>query len=527
MSLRFSGLTAFILCAITCLAQEPDPINLGRLRADCVAGMERGGWYGYTTLKDIKVLDYKLLAWYRIRDARPQYVDNALCWAKASTDHGMMSVLVHMSTNPKATNSVDGARLPWNLAVVSDSPNSWLLFFSSPPNNKDVYSRMTSFTFKPEDRWEMYASELLTNAWESALGEKPAKSFSKGTDQREETSPASPQAVRVIVSTDFPPLDVIPVKAARQGDPPERCSDPDDVQSMVRFLLYVNEFDVEGLIASAGTFANVARKQNILNMLNLYDQVDENLRRHDPRYPTPERLRSVTWQGLDGAWGTTNVGTTAKPLEQILGKGKDSEASDAIIRVVDRSDPRPVWVCVWGGSREVAQAIWKVRETRSPAELERFLGKLRIYLVVKQDSTTDWLLTSFPNLFVILTEKNYMGMFWNMHGSDPKLADLAWINANIRQGHGPLGAAYPQSGWDPKYPGQQEGDTPSFLHLVSAGRKMNDLERPDQEGWGGKFVRPDPARNHWFDDPVGTPAVSRWRAEVQADFSRRADWMLP
>jgi hypothetical protein len=338
---------------------------------------------------------------------------------------------------------------------------------------------------------------------------------------------AKPTPLRVIISTDFPPLDVIPVKGVRKGDPPEKCSDPDDVQSMVRFLLYVNEFDVEGLIASAGTFANVARKQNILDMLNLYDQVDENLRRHDPRYPTSERLRSVTWQGRDGAWGTPKVGTTTKPLDKILGEGKDSEASDAIIRVVDRPDPRPVWICVWGGSREVAQAIWKVRATRSPADLERFLGKLRIYLIAKQDATTDWLLTTFPSVFIILSEKNYMGMFWSMPGADTKVADLAWVNANIRQGHGPLGSAYPQSGWDPTVPGVWEGDTPSFLHLVSALRGVNDPERPDQAGWGGKFVRPDASKTHWFDDPAGTKTVFRWRPEVQSDLARRADWMLP
>jgi hypothetical protein len=331
---------------------------------------------------------------------------------------------------------------------------------------------------------------------------------------------------RVVISSDFPPLDVIPVRGARQGDPPEKCSDPDDVQSMVRFLLYANEFDVEALVASAGTFANVANKQNILDILDLYAKVYEDLKRHDPRYPTAEKLRSVTWQGRSGTWGTTNVGTTAKPLDQILGAGKDSAASDAIIAVVDRPDPRPVWVCVWGGSREVAQAIWKVRATRSPVELERFLSKLRLYLVVKQDSTTQWLLDSFPSLFVILTEKNYMGMFWNMYGSDPKLADLEWINSHVRQGHGPLGAVYPQSGWDPKYPGQQEGDTPSFLHLVSAVRGLNDPEKPDQEGWGGNFIRPELSKNHWFDDPAGTKTVSRWRSEVQTDFARRADWML-
>jgi hypothetical protein len=336
------------------------------------------------------------------------------------------------------------------------------------------------------------------------------------------------KALRVIISSDFPPTNVIPVKAFTNGvTPPWQCSDPDDVQSMVRFLLYADEFDVEGLIASAATFANVANRTNILNILDLYAQVYPNLIKHDPRYPTAEKLRSVTWQGRDGAWGTPKVGTTAKPLDQILGEGKDSEASDAIIRVVDRPDPRPVWVCVWGGSREVAQAIWKVQKARSPTELERFLGKLRIYLVVKQDSTTDWLLESFPGLFIILSEKNYMGMFYNMTGSDPKLADLAWLNEHIRQGHGPLGAVYPRSGWDPAYLGQQEGDTPSFLHLVSAMRGLDDPEKPNQGGWGGKFVRPVRSKNHWFDDPAGTQTVSKWRPEVQEDFARRANWMLP
>lgn len=340
------------------------------------------------------------------------------------------------------------------------------------------------------------------------------------------SSSAAPKP-RVIVSSDFPPTNVIPVKAFTNGIPPAQCSDPDDVQSMVRFLLYANEFDVEGLIASAGTFANVANKTNILDMLSLYDQVYPNLKKHDSGYPTAEKLRSVTWQGRDGSWGTPKVGTTSKPLDEILGEGKGSEASDGIIGVVDRSDPRPVWICVWGGSREVAQAIWKVQKTRIPAELEHFLGKLRVFLIVKQDSTTDWLLDAFPSLFVILSEKNYMGMFYNMVNSNPKLADLAWLNAHIRQGHGPLGAVYPPTGWDPKYAGQQEGDTPSFLHLVSALRGLNDPEQPGQGGWGGKFVRPNPSKNHWFDDPGGTQAVFRWRAEVQEDFARRAGWMLP
>lgn len=185
-----------------------------------------------------------------------------------------------------------------------------------------------------------------------------------------------------------------------------------------------------------------------------------------------------------------------------------------------------MWVCCWGGSADVAQAIWKVKATRSPAETTKFLGKLRLYIIAKQDGSTQWLLDNFPGLFMILSENNYMGMFYDMYGADPKLADLQWINANIREGHGPLGAVYPTSGYNPEKPGQQEGDTPSFLYLVSAVRGLNDTEKPQMESWGGKFIQPDRQKRHWFDDPAGTQSVSKWRARVQEDFAKRAKWML-
>jgi hypothetical protein len=319
------------------------------------------------------------------------------------------------------------------------------------------------------------------------------------------------------VLTDFPPLDVIPGGAGY--GPTEKRSDPDDVQSMVRFLLYANEFEVEGLVATAGTFANLANRQHILDILDLYDRVDENLRGRDPRYPTADQLRAVTWQGSDGTWG--------QPAHKVIGHGKDSAASEAIIRVVDKQDPRPVWVCVWGGPGEVAQAVWKIRQTRTPAELERFLGKLRIFMIglgenPGQDGSGQWLIDHFPGLFLIVCRTTYWGMF----AQDSSIGNLEWLNTHVREGHGPLGAAYPPSGFDPNKPGQQEGDTPSFLYLYSAVLGMNDSERPDQESWGGRYVRPDPARNHWYDGP-GPGSVSRWLPEIQEDFARRADWTLP
>lgn len=322
---------------------------------------------------------------------------------------------------------------------------------------------------------------------------------------------------RIIISSDFPPLDVIPGGAGY--GPAEKRSDPDDIQSMVRFLLYTNELEVEGLIASSGTFANVAKKQNILDILNIYDKVDENLRKHDFNYPTAEYLKSVTWEGRSGNWG--------KPANDIIGEGKDSEASNAIIKCVDKVDSRPLWIGIWGGSQEIAQAIWKVQHTRSRNELDTFLSRLRLFMIgfpdkVGQDGSGDWLLTNFPNLFIIVSQKTYSGMFAQMSS----VGNLEWLNNNIRIGHGPLGAIYPKSGFNPDLPGMQEGDTPTFLHLASAVKGMNDPEKPNQESWGGKYAQKDSSNKHWYDGP-GAISVSKWLNDFQADFARRADWMLP
>jgi hypothetical protein len=314
---------------------------------------------------------------------------------------------------------------------------------------------------------------------------------------------------RVIISTDFPPVRGIAV--AKEGERLDYRSDPDDIQSMVRFLLYTNDFDVEALVASSATWSGGARKQSIIEVLGLYDQVDENLRKHDPRYPTADQLKAITFEGRSGCWG--------KGWDQIGGEGRDSQASEAIIKIVDKPDPRPVWVCVWGGPREVAQAIYRVQKARTPEELDKFISKLRIFLIARQDGSHEWMLQSFPKLFVIASEKTYLGFFG---GRDP-LTNSEWLNKNIRENRGPLGAVYPLSASAVKG-GVQEGDSPSFMHLASAVRGLNNPEVPTQKSWGGQYRR-DGGTNHWLDGPGGE-TISRWKADYQADFAKRAAWMV-
>ena len=58
-----------------------------------------------------------------------------------------------------------------------------------------------------------------------------------------------------------------------------------------------------------------------------------------------------------------------------VGKEKDSEGSEWIIKTIDKDDPRPVWIPVWGGSNCLAQALWKVKETRTQKEIEKFVSR--------------------------------------------------------------------------------------------------------------------------------------------------------
>ncbi len=268
--------------------------------------------------------------------------------------------------------------------------------------------------------------------------------FAASSARSAETSLAvQSKRLRVIVTSDFPPF-------------PVTNSDPDDVQSMVRFLLYANEFDIAGLIASAGTFGMIAEKKNILAVLDEYDKVDENLRRHDSKYPTADALRAVTFEGKGNNHGIKiQFGCGKQPVTDIIGNGKDSEASRAIIAAADKPDPRPIYISVWGGPREVAQAIWDVKNTRSEAELKAFLGKLRVFLIACQDATHEWLMSEFPDLFIIESKKTYQGIF----GSDSR----AWVEEHIINNNGTLCAIYPTRAVAGQ--GVIEGDSPAFLYF--------------------------------------------------------------
>jgi len=295
-------------------------------------------------------------------------------------------------------------------------------------------------------------------------------------------------------------------------------ADPDDEQSMVRFLVSSNEFDIEGLIVATGCWKKSQSSTEMLDkIVNAYEEVYPNLSIHAEGFPTPDYLKSISVLGQTG-YGMGDVGT-----------GKDSPGSELIIASVDKDDPRPVWVMGWGGMNNVAQAIWKVRETRSANELEKFLSKLRLYDILGQDDAGAWIAKNFPEVFYIRATKVY-------NWQPPKNGDY---QRNDIQSQGPLGAVYPDTKW------ATEGDSPSFMHVYPNG--LNDPEQIDQGGWGGRFsftkqenirsmsevakIKEDGETRYdpyymYGNTPDGGTSTKKWEKGYNNDFAARMDWSI-
>lgn len=306
--------------------------------------------------------------------------------------------------------------------------------------------------------------------------------------------------------------------------------DPDDQQSMIRLMVHANEFDIEGLIATASGFPGEKRKEEvrphlIREIVEAYGKVQPNLVKHHPDFPTAKTLL-----------GCIKSGNPVRGMESI-GKDQDTEGSNWIIAAVDRNDSRPVNVVIWGGSTELAQALWRVRNDRSRDELKRFLGKLRVYAIGHQDNTGPWIIKEFPGLFYILSkapdgrdkrEGGYRGMYL---GGDESLTSREWVDKFVRKDHGPLGALYPTNTWTAPNPHStlKEGDTPSWFYFLPFG--PGDAKHPEWGSWGGRFKHVVGGR---YEDALDTvdkktearANVYRWRQAYQNEFAARMDWCV-
>jgi Cellulose-binding Sde182, nucleoside hydrolase-like domain/Cellulose-binding protein Sde0182, C-terminal domain len=328
-------------------------------------------------------------------------------------------------------------------------------------------------------------------------------------------------------------------------------ADPDDSQSLVRLLLYSNVIDIKGLIATTSCWHKTkVDPESIIKIIQAYGKVQPNLLRHETGFPDPDSLIMIVKQGLP-KYGMLGVGD-----------GNDSQGSDWIIKVLEDKDERPLWISVWGGVNTLAQALYKLKNTKTELESKRLISKLRVYTISDQDDSGIWIRNNFPDLFYIISPGDYYGSAtWSainsfVEGINNVEISNSWLAQNIQQDHGPLGALYPDVAWG------MEGDTPSWLNLIPNGLSIP--EHPEWGGWGGRYelYKPDFAltkkggsdvpiapetREIWtnandtytpyilkeYGRAVGLDTATftgykvtlwRWRNDFQNDFAARMDW---
>lgn len=295
--------------------------------------------------------------------------------------------------------------------------------------------------------------------------------------------------------------------------------DPDDQQSLVRLLIHSDQFNIEGLIATSRMrHGDDTRADLIQQLIGGYERVRPNLLLHSPAFPPAEQLLQRVQAGQP-------IAGPKRPVSDSIGDGKDTKASDWIVSIVDKPDPDPIWITIWGGSADLAQALWKIEHQRSAAELAAFKSKVRVYAINDQDSTGPWIRQTHPDIKYITAYHAYRGLYRDGDGS---CVTRDWVDSNVNS-RGPLGQLYPNyDGGDPwgRVLGVKEGDTPSFLYLLPNG--LGEPEHPTWGSWGGRFTGTGPqfsdTKDRWFVENSERATVFRWRSAYQNAFAARMSW---
>ncbi|YCM42511.1 nucleoside hydrolase-like domain-containing protein [Verrucomicrobiaceae bacterium 227] len=344
----------------------------------------------------------------------------------------------------------------------------------------------------------------------------------------------SPQRPRVIVTSD--------------GEIDDECS-------MVRFLLYANEWDIEGIITSSSQYHWQGHKWAgddwIEPYLAAYAKVHPNLIKHDKAFPTVEDLAKVTFLG------------------NVKSEGEMTEITPGSKRIVDvllnETDQRPIWIQAWGGTNTIARALKSIEE-KHPERMAEVAAKIRFYFIWEQDSTYQDYIRPHWGKFKIPTiiSDQFIGYFYSwkkfLPAHEQTFLTGKWMKPNILENHGPLCSLYKAHTKSEKgfHPGdfRSEGDSPAFLHTIPTG--LRSLESPDWGGWGGRYTRVrentwlDPVAEAGYQYPKGRwftgsawgrerlrkdikndkeltaylKPIWRWMEPIQNDFAARADWCV-
>ncbi|MFO7670362.1 MAG: DUF1593 domain-containing protein [Bacteroidales bacterium] len=250
-------------------------------------------------------------------------------------------------------------------------------------------------------------------------------------------------------------------------------TDPDDFQSMIHLLMYADLFQIEGLVSSP---FEKGRKKDFLDMIDLYEQDLSRLRQHSKGFPDPDSLRSICMQGS---------------IAEAPFKGFDqaTEGSEWIIRCAGKASDQTLWVLVWGGLEDLAQALHDAPEIKERIKVYWIGGPNKKWSV----NAYAYIAEHHPDLWMIEANATYRG--WFMDAESPQnITGEAYYGNYIRE-RGAMGKAFKDY-----YGGKiKMGDTPSLAYLMDG-----NPDDPYSESWGGSFTRIERSSRYVFDRNTST-----------------------
>jgi hypothetical protein len=236
-------------------------------------------------------------------------------------------------------------------------------------------------------------------------------------------------------------------------------TDPDDNQSMIHLLMYSDKFNIEGLVSSP-SFGD-GNKAEILKMIDLYEKDLPKLKKHSSGFPSPKYLRSISKQGLHGN-------------APFIGYSNPTEGSEWIVKSARKKSSQPLWILVWGGLEDLAQALHDAPDIKS---------KIKIYWIGGPNkkwsaNSYSYLVKNFPDLWFLEVNSTYYSFFSKNDNPDILKSD-EYYDKYIK-GYGAMGKDFKNY-----YKGEVKmGDSPTLFYLMNG--NPND---PTGESWGGSFEK--------------------------------------
>lgn len=336
----------------------------------------------------------------------------------------------------------------------------------------------------------------------------------------------------------------------------------DDMNSVIRALLYSNDMDISGIVLTSSMYHYAGDQEKgiepfrwtgtewIYDFIDDYAKVYDNLKVHDEDYPEPEYLKSVT-----------KIGNISDKGEM----DEETEGSEFLEELFLDNDERKLYVQTWGGTNTTARALKSIEEEYKDTDQwekiqKKINDKLVLYIILDQDeSYSEYIAKNWPDLEIINDRSNFwhFAYAWQFHSDElNETLKADWCYENLVKDKGSLMENYALMGdgkiiegelYDelrgtqdyltnnPNY--QQydfisEGDSPSFLYLIDTG--LRSMEDPSYGGWGGRFSKDGSSlyKNNVLDyNPYTTQyeaqySLSRWFSDMQNDFAARIDWCL-